>query len=603
MVKKSLIGITASCVLALIPSPVRAWTDGDNAVRFKGSAIGIAFTNNYMTGRWADYAETSFGAALSWEYAFPVNLPFSMNIGMSLRASYQHVVPKSDSILDTCDDYMLGGGLWLRIPFSTLPLALQPEASYGVAARKASSAYHDIDGSHIQQAVSVAAGLRLVPAGNFEIELTPQYMFSLDNDEYAIKQYGIRAGLLYHFGGRADMSAAFHIKPMSKPVQPEPQRTDTAAAQADEASRIAAAAADTAAQSVSEAENALKAAAEYLQYENLPPEAELDELDAAVRRTAAAAEQASVNARTAADQAQLYAETVAQNVRYAYDNRTNSRIVASSLRSAINSQRAAETAAVRAQEYAGKASVAAGLAGTTGAHTFAEAAQNAARSARAAADMALLSLQSAPAVAAAARNGDAITEPGAKPAAVQEEPVSETLAVLPSAEAADTAAGPDVKSDVPDTAEAPSVMQADQAEAVVRGYANDAREYADQAQAHVNVALQEAETAERMAASVYKFGTTIEDDKKNVQLALEAAQRALDAQNAAFESLRQVTSVAASAQSVARQVPAASVIDAAKDARISQQVAFAVSSRAADTVYKAAWAARQAAWTVAARKK
>ena len=175
----------------------------DDVPRYEGFGAGGYLINQYGIGDWSDYAAATLGGGLAGEYTLPSFLPHNMDLGLSARAEFAHVFPKSGSTLKKDNDLTLTGGVWLRIPFLLFgqAFALQPELSYGAALHFAEG--HNgskASGLYADQLISFAPALRWMPpvgSQNVEVEFSPMYTLAPEKD-HALNQLGFRLGTVWH---------------------------------------------------------------------------------------------------------------------------------------------------------------------------------------------------------------------------------------------------------------------------------------------------------------------------------------------------------------------------------------------------------------------
>ena len=195
--KKYFLVLVAALVLPLMLSAKE-----NEATRYEGLAVGAYFSNSYAAGDWSKYVVAGIGGGVSAEYTLPFEISV-FDIGISLRAEYDALLPAKDSVVESAFDIMILPGAFLRFPIflDGVTAAFVPEVSYGLVMHNLKGKYNsDIDGFYTDQLISIATGLRLsVPKLEaLEVEVSPMCLLGFEKSGVLL-QPGFRAGALWHF--------------------------------------------------------------------------------------------------------------------------------------------------------------------------------------------------------------------------------------------------------------------------------------------------------------------------------------------------------------------------------------------------------------------
>ena len=82
----------------------------DEVPRYEGFALGASFINQWALGEYSDYASCNFGGEVDAEYTLPLVLPNNLDLGISARADFLVVSPKSGSTLKSENEMRFSGG-------------------------------------------------------------------------------------------------------------------------------------------------------------------------------------------------------------------------------------------------------------------------------------------------------------------------------------------------------------------------------------------------------------------------------------------------------------------------------------------------------------
>lgn len=181
--------------------PFMLTSNENEATRYEGFAVGAYFSNSYAAGDWAKYVTAGIGGGLTAEYTLPVEISL-FDIGITVRAEYDALLPASDSIVESGFDLMILPGAFLRFPIylDGVTAAFVPEVSYGVVMHNLKGKDKaDIDGLYTDQLLSIATGIRLsVPKlEQLEVEVSPLCLLGFEKSGVLV-QPGFRAGALWH---------------------------------------------------------------------------------------------------------------------------------------------------------------------------------------------------------------------------------------------------------------------------------------------------------------------------------------------------------------------------------------------------------------------
>ena len=170
-------------------------------IRYRGLALGAYFKGSFVTGELAEYITAALGGGAGVEYTLPLDLPV-MDIGLSVRAEAQGLLPAKGSIVKGGCDITVGAGAFLRIPFllGNATAAFQPELLYGVVLHSLNADDEAVGSLYTDQIICLSAGLRLsIPKlEKLEIELAPQCTVITESTD-VIWQPGVRLGAVWHF--------------------------------------------------------------------------------------------------------------------------------------------------------------------------------------------------------------------------------------------------------------------------------------------------------------------------------------------------------------------------------------------------------------------
>ncbi|MCR4954841.1 MAG: OmpA family protein [Treponema sp.] len=153
-------------------------------------------------GDYAAFANCSLGADAGVEYTLPLNFPKNLDAGLSARFDFGYIFPKKDTTLAKDSELRVILGGWLRIPFmlGSLPVAFQPELSFGLSefntqGQNGSTA----KGPYLGTVIGIAPSVRIMPAvmPNFEIEASPLFTITPEQG-HTVTMFGLRVGVVYH---------------------------------------------------------------------------------------------------------------------------------------------------------------------------------------------------------------------------------------------------------------------------------------------------------------------------------------------------------------------------------------------------------------------
>ena len=149
----------------------------------------------------AEYITAALGGGAGIEYTLPLDLSV-VDIGLSVRAEAQGLLPKTGSIVKGGCDITFGAGAFVRIPFllGNATAAFQPELLYGVVLHSLNADDEAVGSLYTDQIICLSAGLRLsIPKlEKLEIELAPQCTVITESTD-VIWQPGVRLGAVWHF--------------------------------------------------------------------------------------------------------------------------------------------------------------------------------------------------------------------------------------------------------------------------------------------------------------------------------------------------------------------------------------------------------------------
>ena len=194
--KKSFLVLVAALVLPFMLSAKE-----NETTRYEGLALGAYFSNSYAAGDWSKYVVAGIGGGVTAEYTLPLELSL-FDLGISLRAEYDALLPAKDSIVESAFDIIVLPGAFLRFPIylEGVTAAFVPEVSYGVVMHNLKGKDKaDIDGLYTDQLLSIATGIRLsVPKlEQLEVEVSPLCLLGFEKNGVLV-QPGFRAGALWH---------------------------------------------------------------------------------------------------------------------------------------------------------------------------------------------------------------------------------------------------------------------------------------------------------------------------------------------------------------------------------------------------------------------
>ena len=175
----------------------------DEIPRYEGFALGASFINQWALGEYSDYASCNFGGEVDAEYTLPLVLPNNLDLGISARADFLIVSPKSGSTLKSEKEMRFSGGLWLRVPFALKGawFAFQPELSLGASLFSTEGQNGaKASGTYLGSVIGLATGFRFIPKAipDLEIEAAPLFTVTPEASSHITTQVGVRLGFVYH---------------------------------------------------------------------------------------------------------------------------------------------------------------------------------------------------------------------------------------------------------------------------------------------------------------------------------------------------------------------------------------------------------------------
>ena len=173
---------------------------------YRGFGLGGYGNLQLPMGDWQKLAVVSLGGEINLEYILPRFLPNDLDMGLSTRLQFNHVFAQNASNLKRDTELIPSFGLFLRIPFTYngIDFAFQPELAYAYAIHYAEGRNKaKVNSCFCDSSILISAGLRwkapLFNTRTLEFEIAPLYIFSIEEKNYCIHQFGYRVGIVWHF--------------------------------------------------------------------------------------------------------------------------------------------------------------------------------------------------------------------------------------------------------------------------------------------------------------------------------------------------------------------------------------------------------------------